>query len=102
MRYEEILAKAQQVANDTQCILETKDYSEYGWKSIVLSVDKFGGSAVILCYLINEERCVENIHEKNEKDMDLRTFYRYAKSKVNKMRKRRCTQDLYDFINDQY
>lgn len=101
--FEELVKACKDIAQNTNIECEVKDYSQYGWMGISLLVDRFGGCAVNLCYLINEGKCFDWIHSNHETEIkSLFQLRLHAVIAIRKEKKVRLTEELSDFINSQY
>ena len=101
--FEELVKACKEIAKATNIECEVNDFNQYGWKGISLVVDRFGGCAVNLCYLINEGKCFDWIHSNNETEIESISHLRaHAVKAICETKKVRLTEELHDFINSQY
>ena len=103
MSYKNLVEYCEKLAHELHTIMETREYTEFGWASIVFETDKFGGDYVNLHYDLNtgivtnwygsdRARVVDNLDQ-------LKMMVKYY---MKKMLKARDMNAVSDFINSQY
>lgn len=95
------------IAEKLECRVETRDYPDYGFKTVAIETDAFGG---VFCNFHYDTKTGEITAWKNDKDETrikriedivptvMKFYEKYGKSRKTP----EFTKELTDFINSQY
>ena len=101
--YKNLVEYCENLAHELHTMMETREYKEFGWSSIVFKTDKFGGDYVNLHYDLNTGVVTNWYGTEHARVIDtLEQLRMMVKYYMKKMLKSRDMNDVSDFINSQY
>lgn len=101
--YKELLFACKCLAAFLETHVDIKEYTEYGWTSIVFKTDNFGGSYTILHYDLGTGELRKDFGTDKELDIDrLSTLYKIVKEDLERELRERDFSKISELINDEY